>query len=62
MKPIKRYILRYWYAYLAAILFLVISVSLDMLSPQMTRSIIEDFCPHPPGPVPPYPELIRKLL
>ena len=42
MKPIKRYILRYWYAYLAAILFLVISVSLDMLSPQITRSIIDD--------------------
>lgn len=42
MKPIKRYILRYWYAYLAAILFLVISVSLDMLSPQITKQIIDD--------------------
>ena len=42
MKPIKRYILRYWYAYLAAILFLMTSVSLDMLSPQITRRIIDD--------------------
>lgn len=42
MKPIKRYILRYWYAYLAAILFLMISVSLDMLSPQITKRIIDD--------------------
>lgn len=42
MKPIKRYILRYWYAYLAAILFLITSVSLDMLSPQITKRIIDD--------------------
>ena len=42
MKPIKRYILRYWYAYLAAILFLMTSVSLDMLSPQITKHIIDD--------------------
>ncbi len=42
MKPIKRYILRYWYAYLAAILFLMTSVSLDMLSPQITKRIIDD--------------------
>ncbi len=42
MKPIKRYILRYWYAYLAAILFLMVSVSLDMLSPQITKRIIDD--------------------
>ena len=42
MKPIKRYILRYWYAYLAAILFLVTSVFLDTLSPQITKRIIDD--------------------
>ena len=42
MKPIKRYILRYWYAYLAAILFLVTSVCLDTLSPQITKRIIDD--------------------
>ncbi len=42
MKPIKRYILKYWYAYLAAILFLMTSVSLDMLSPQITKRIIDD--------------------
>lgn len=42
MKPMKRYILRYWYAYLAAILFLMTSVSLDMLSPQITKQIIDD--------------------
>ena len=42
MKPIKNYIIRYWYAYLLGILFLVTSVSLDMLSPQITKRIIDD--------------------
>ena len=42
MKKITRYILRYWYAYLFAILCMVISISLDMLSPQITRHIIDD--------------------
>ena len=42
MKPMKRYILRYWYAYLAAILFLMTSIFLDTLSPQITRRIIDD--------------------
>ncbi|ROR21753.1 ATP-binding cassette subfamily B protein [Mobilisporobacter senegalensis] len=42
MKKITSYILRYWYAYLFAILCMVISISLDMLSPQITRRIIDD--------------------
>lgn len=42
MKPIKSYIFKYWYAYLFGILFLVTSVSLDMLSPQITKQIIDD--------------------
>lgn len=42
MKKITSYILRYWYAYLFAILCMVISISLDMLSPQITRHIIDD--------------------
>lgn len=42
MKPVKSYIWKYWYAYLFGILFLMTSVSLDMLSPQITKRIIDD--------------------
>ena len=42
MKKISSYIFKYWYAYAFAILCLVISVSLDMLSPLVTRRIIDD--------------------
>ena len=41
-KKISRYILHYWYAYLAALVFIVIAVSLDMYSPQVTKKIIDD--------------------
>lgn len=42
MKKLSSYIAKYWYAYVLGILFLVIAVSLDMLSPQITRHIIDD--------------------
>ena len=42
MKKISRYILKYWYAYILAILCIVIAVSLDMLSPQVTKRIIDN--------------------
>ncbi|MBP1754933.1 MAG: putative rane protein [Firmicutes bacterium] len=42
MKKISTYILRYWYAYVLAILCIVIAVSLDMLSPQVTKRIIDN--------------------
>ncbi|MDF2951155.1 MAG: transporter related [Anaerocolumna sp.] len=42
MKKISRYVLKYWYAYAAAIVFMIISVSLDMLSPLITKRIIDD--------------------
>jgi len=42
MKKLSSYILKYWYAYLLAILCIVIAVSLDMLSPQITKRIIDD--------------------
>ncbi|MGF7141623.1 ATP-binding cassette subfamily B protein [Anaerotaenia torta] len=42
MKKISSYILRYWYAYIFAILCIIIAVSLDMLSPQVTKRIIDD--------------------
>lgn len=42
MKKILHYMGKYWYAYVFAILCLVISVTLDMLSPQVTRRIIDD--------------------
>lgn len=42
MKKISSYILKHWYAYIFAILCMVISISLDMLSPQITKRIIDD--------------------
>lgn len=39
---LSKYITKYWYAYLLAILFTVIAVSLDMLSPQVTRRVIDN--------------------
>ncbi len=42
MKKISAYIIKYWYAYVLAILCIVIAVSLDMLSPQVTKRIIDN--------------------
>ncbi len=42
MKKISRYIIRHWFAYLLAVLCIVIAVSLDMLSPQVTKRIIDN--------------------
>ncbi|MHB8128205.1 MAG: ABC transporter ATP-binding protein [Mobilitalea sp.] len=42
MKKISKYILKYWFAYLLAILCIVIAVSLDMLSPQVTKRVIDN--------------------
>lgn len=42
MKKISSYLLKYWYLYAAAIGAMVLSVSLDMLAPQLTRHIIDD--------------------
>lgn len=42
MKKISSYIKKYWYAYTFAIVFMTISISLDMLSPQITKKIIDD--------------------
>lgn len=42
MKKISKYILRYWFAYLLAIACIVIAVSLDMLSPQVTKRIFDN--------------------
>lgn len=42
MKRISSYILKYWYAYTFAIICIVIAVSLDMLSPQVTKRIIDN--------------------
>jgi len=41
-KKISWYILKYWYAYVIAFLCIVIAVSLDMLSPQVTKRIIDN--------------------
>ncbi|MBE5962688.1 MAG: ABC transporter ATP-binding protein [Lachnospiraceae bacterium] len=42
MKKISSYILRYWYFYVLAIICMIIQVSLDMLTPQITKRIIDD--------------------
>jgi ATP-binding cassette, subfamily B, multidrug efflux pump len=42
MKRISKYVLKYWYAYLLALLCIVIAVSLDMLSPQVTKRVIDN--------------------
>lgn len=42
MKNITKYIRKYWYAYLIALILLVTSIFLDMLSPKVTQSILDD--------------------
>lgn len=42
VKKISKYIIENWYFYLVAIIFMVIQVGLDMLSPQVTKKIIDD--------------------
>lgn len=42
MKKISTYIIKHLPAYLLAVLSLIISTSLDMLSPQLTKQIIDD--------------------
>lgn len=41
-KKISWYIFHYWYAYLAALICIVVAVSLDMYSPQVTKRIIDE--------------------
>lgn len=42
MKKLSSYILHYWYAYLFAIVCLLLQVGLDMLAPQVTKRIVDD--------------------
>lgn len=42
MKKILKYIAKYWYAYLFAIICMVTAILLDMLYPLITRSIVDD--------------------
>jgi ATP-binding cassette, subfamily B, multidrug efflux pump len=42
MKKISSYMIKYWYAYAFGILSMIISISLDMISPQLTKHIIDD--------------------
>jgi ATP-binding cassette, subfamily B, multidrug efflux pump len=42
MKKISRYVLKYWYAYAFAVLCIVIAVTLDNITPQVTKRIIDD--------------------
>jgi len=39
---LTKYIMKYWYAYLLALICIITAVSLDMLSPQVTERIIDD--------------------
>ncbi len=40
--PIGRYVLHYWYLYLTAIIAMMFSIFLDVLAPQVTKSVIDD--------------------
>lgn len=42
MNRIGKYLARYWYLYVIGIVSMVISISLDVTSPKITRSIIDD--------------------
>ena len=42
MKSLASYVRKYWYIYVIAIICMIISISLDMLSPQITKRIIDD--------------------
>lgn len=42
MKKLSSYILKYWYVYVFALICMIISISLDMLTPQVTKHIIDD--------------------
>lgn len=42
MNKLTKYMRRYWYAYIFAIICMVIGIALDMLSPQITKRIIDD--------------------
>lgn len=39
---LSKYILKYWFVYLLALMCIVIAVSLDMLSPQVTKRVIDN--------------------
>lgn len=42
MKKISSYILKYWYLYLLAVATLAMTISLDLVIPQITRHIVDD--------------------
>jgi ATP-binding cassette subfamily B protein len=42
MKKISKYLVENWYFYLIAVFCMIMQVSLDMLSPQITKKIIDD--------------------
>ncbi len=42
MKKLRMYILKHWYAYLFAIICMVVAIVLDMLYPVITKSIVDD--------------------
>jgi len=39
---LTKYLMKYWYAYLLAFICIVTAVALDMLSPQVTKRVIDD--------------------
>lgn len=42
MKKMRGYILKYWYAYLGAVVFMAAAIGLDMLYPIISQSLIDD--------------------
>lgn len=42
MKKLIHYIMRYWYIYIIAFICMILQVGLEMLSPQITKKIVDD--------------------
>ncbi len=42
MKKMYQYILKYWYLYVVALFCMILQVSLDMMTPQVTKRIVDD--------------------
>ena len=42
MKKLRVYMMRYWYLYLFGMVCMITAIVLDMITPQITRHIIDD--------------------
>ena len=42
MKKLRTYLMRYWYLYLFGMICMIAAIVLDMITPQITRRIIDE--------------------